>query len=151
MKGAKIQLRRGGASAEMYRGSDRDPIVKREHARRSSIRAVDSRYVYEMSNGNVISVPIIGLNNERIRTVFADFILELEKELNPDHNSIRNFHFSSMQGYDTLRQAMEFRKVSEWQLFRNKRGALELRYFTENDEEVIHVTGGDIDSINKRL
>jgi hypothetical protein len=148
---AKTRLQRGGASTETYNLTERERVLKREHMQKSSIRSVGGRYVYEMSNGTEISVPIIGLNNERIRTVFADYILEQEKKLNPNHNIIRNHRFSSMQGFDTLCQAMEFRNVSEWQLFRNKRGALELRYFTENDEEVIYISGGDIDGINKHL
>jgi dsRNA-specific ribonuclease len=148
---AKTRLQRGGASTETYNLTERERVLKREHMQKSSIRSVGGRYVYEMSNGAEISVPIIGLNNERIRTVFADYILEQEKKLNPNHNTIRNYRFSSMQGFDTLCHAMEFRNVSEWQLFRNKRGALELRYFTENDEEVIYISGGDIDGINKHL
>jgi hypothetical protein len=122
-----------------------------EKTKKSLIKVSGKRFEYTTSNNLLITAPILGTNSEHVRSIFADYILKREKEINPDHNIIRNHRFVSSPGFDVLRQAMDFRKVSEWQLFKTKRGRMELRYFTEGDKEVEYVFGNSIENINKRL
>jgi len=136
-----------------------DKILERERKKKSEIRTVVDKtksqfnvnFVYETSGGQQLSLPICGFDNERVKGIFADWLLQYERQQNPNIDVLRNFRFASLPEFDTLRQAMEFRNVDEWQLFRNKRGALELRYFTTGAERVVYVSGSDIESITRRL
>jgi hypothetical protein len=125
--------------------------IDQERKRKSEIRVSGGRFVYETSDGLELSLPIAGFDNERVKSLFADWLLHYERIQNPNIDVLRNFRFSSLPEFDTLRQAMEFRNVDEWQLFRNKRGGVELRYFTTDGKDVVYVSGGDIESITRRL
>lgn len=138
-------------TSQVLDNAKQEKNVERERIRKSSIQVVDGKYVYEASSGLRLSLPISGFDSERIKLIFAEWILRYEKEINPTINTIRNFRFSTTPGFDTLREAMEFKNVSEWNLFKNNRGGIELRYFTAGDEEVVYVSGSDIESINRHL
>ena len=138
-------------TSQLIDNAKQEKIVERERIRKSSIQVVDGKYVYEASNGLRLSLPISGFDSERLKLIFADWILKYEKSINPTINTIRNFRFSTTPGFDTLRETMEFKNVSEWNLFKNNRGGIELRYFTAGDEEVVYVSGSDIESINRHL
>jgi hypothetical protein len=101
----------------------------------------------------VLSIQVSGFNYAKVKEAFDEYVLSYEQRMYPQLNAVRNARFSSMPGYDSLKQVMEFRNVQEWQLAWNwkngvKRGVT-LRFYSPAG--LSYINGSDIESVVKQL
>lgn len=97
-------------------------------------------------------------NKSRLKSVFAERLIEHEKRERKDLIMERNQRFSNQVGYEGLVQKMKFNGIVDWHLSFEKevvgmnvdvKAFINLKVFKDND--ILFYTGRDIDSILKQL
>ncbi len=132
-------------------------LKKREEKKRAAKAKVMTKgksYIYESSKGVILSVNLSGFNYAKVKEAFEKYLLRHEQKNwgITTLNSIRNARFSSLPGFDSLKQLMEFRNTEEWQLSLNKkdlRKGITLSYYSNNNFS--YLKGADIESLLKQL